>query len=191
MDLPTTGQHGGGLAPKRDSAARRSRLREFQAQLLERMQIAKSGSGARSNQLGVQVGAGRWLLDLREVSEILSVGVVSPVPLTHDWYLGLANVRGNLLSVIDFARFMGQPPTKIDKECRIIAFSPTLSFNSGLLVSRVMGLRNLAEMAPQPGAAVDGQAWRAGAFLDGDSQAWAGLSLTQMVQDDRFLHVGI
>ncbi len=93
-----------------DSAARRTRLREFQSQLLDRMQAARAGSDARISQLGVVMGGQRWLLDLTEASEILPVGAISPVPLTHDWYLGLTNLRGNLLSVIDFSRFWGWPP---------------------------------------------------------------------------------
>lgn len=177
---------------KPDTVGRRKRLREFQAQLVERMQAARSGMDTRSNQLGVMIGQNRWLLSLQEAGEIVSVGTITQVPLTHDWFLGLTNIRGNLISVIDFARFQGQTPTPLDKDSRIVAFAPALSFNSGLLVSRVMGLRNVAEMTLHSDApALDGGSWMAQRYVDNESQVWTELNLSLVVQDPQFLHVGL
>ena len=177
---------------KPDTVGRRKRLREFQAQLVERMQAARSGMDTRSNQLGVMIGQNRWLLSLQEAGEIVSVGTITQVPLTHDWFLGLTNSRGNLISVIDFARFQGQAPTPLDKDSRIVAFAPALSFNSGLLVSRVMGLRNVAEMTLHSDApALDGGSWMAQRYVDNESQVWTELNLSLVVQDPQFLHVGL
>ncbi len=174
-----------------DSAARRMRLREFQSQLLARMQAARSGADTRISQLGVIIGGQRCLLDLTEASEIVSVGSITPVPLTHDWYLGLANIRGNLISVIDFARFQGMNQTPINNEARIIAFAPGLSFNSGLLVSKVVGLRNVAEMELRANTASDTQVWSSHCYRDKEEQTWTVLDLSLVVQDNRFLHVGL
>jgi twitching motility protein PilI len=172
-----------------DADSRRSRLREFQTHLLERMQAARSGTEAQENQLGLLIGQTRWLLNLQEAGEIVAVEQISRVPLTHDWYLGLSNVRGALISVIDFARFQGHGVTQIDKECRIVAFAPAFSFNSGLLVSRVLGLRNVAQMTLQAADALD----QAGArrYLDSDAQVWTELSMAQILHDPRFLQVGL
>jgi twitching motility protein PilI len=166
-------------------------LREFQTQLVERMQAASSGSQVQTSQLGVMIGQTRWLLNLQEAGEIVAVGTITKVPLTQEWFLGLTNIRGNLISVIDLAHFRGQPPASIDKESRIVAFSPSLSFNSGLLVSRVMGLRNISEMESQPGAEVGDAPWSAQRYLDRDSQIWTELKLSLIVQDPQFLHVGL
>lgn len=174
-----------------DPAARRMRLREFQTQLVERMQAASSGAVAQASQLAVMVGQTRWLLNLQDAGEIVPVGAITKVPLTKDWFLGMANVRGNLISVIDLARFCGMPATPIDKDSRIVAFSPALSFNSGLLVSRVMGLRNAADMQPDPVAEPDAASWAAQRYVDRESQAWTALDLSLIVQDQQFLHVGI
>jgi twitching motility protein PilI len=173
-----------------DPAARRTRLREFQTQLVERMQAATSGAVAQASQLAMMVGQTRWLLNLHEAGEIVPVGAITKVPLTRDWFLGMVNVRGNLISVIDLARFCGMPPTPIDKDSRIIAFSPALSFNSGLLVSRIMGLRNAADMQLEP-AEADAAPWAAQRYVDRESQVWNELNLSLIVQDQQFLHVGI
>lgn len=174
-----------------DIGARRTRLREFQAQLVERMHAATIGTAAQANQLGVMIGQSRWLLNLQEAGEIVSIGTITKVPLTQDWYLGLTNVRGNLTSVVDLARFRGHAPTPINKESRIVAFAPNLSFNGGLLVSRVMGLRNLSDMEEQFDAQASNVPWAARHYVDRDSQVWTELKLSLIVQDPQFLHIGI
>lgn len=183
----------GAASKEGEGGTRRSRLREFQAQLVERMQAASSGTQAQASKLGVMIGDTRWLLNLQEAGEIVSVGAVTPVPLTRDWYLGLINVRGNLVSVIDLARFRGMSATPIEKDSRVIAFAPSLSFNCGLLVSRVMGLRNVAdmEMQPQPQLSAGDSPWIAQRYLDRDSQVWNELNLSLIVQDPQFLQIGV
>ena len=167
------------------------RLQQFQAQLVERMQAARSGVETRVNKLGVLIGQNRWLLDLQEAGEIVSVGAITKVPLTKDWFLGLSNIRGNLISVVDFAHFQGFAPTVIDQETRIVAFAPGLTFNSGLLVSRVLGLRNVAEMELKTSAKTGAASWSRQGYLDKESQVWTELDLSLVVQDPQFLHVGL
>lgn len=174
-----------------DNIARRTRLREFQVQLVERMQAARSGTGAQLNQLGILIGNRRCLLNLQEAGEIMSVGAITQVPLTQDWFLGLTNVRGSLVSVIDLARFQGQGSTPIDRESRIVAFSPSLSFNCGLLVSKVLGLRNVSEMQIKPDESASATPWLAQQYVDRESQLWTELNLSLIVQDPQFLHVGL
>jgi twitching motility protein PilI len=168
------------LAPARlDPAGRRSRLRDYQTQLIERMQAARSGGAARAHQLGVTVGTGRYLLDLSEAGEIVAPPPLAKVPLTLPWYLGLANVRGNLLGVIDLARYLGAGDAVSGPDARLVTFAPRLGFNCALLVSRVHGLRRAADMTAT------------GARLrDADANEWTPLSLATLVQDERFVHIG-
>jgi twitching motility protein PilI len=162
-----------------DGAGRRTRLRQYQVQLLERMQAARSNAGARVNQLGVQMGSERFLLDLTQVGEIVPVPSITVVPLTQPWYLGLANVRGNLISVIDLARYQLGTETAIGSDSRIITFANNLGFNCGLLVSRVYGLRHAAGMETA------GERLR-----DAEAIEWTPLDLAALVSETRFLHVG-
>lgn len=174
---------------KPDTLARRTRLREFQSQLLERMQAARTGTATTTNQLGVMIGQQRWLLDLKEAGEIVSVGAVAEVPLTQPWFLGLTNIRGNLVSVIDFSCFQGHAPLAFEKDSRIVAFGPGLSFNAGLLVSRVMGLRNVEEMTMQE--TTPDSPWATAVYVDKDAQVWMQLSLPLIMQEPRFLQIGL
>lgn len=177
--------------PASSAGARRTRLREFQTQLVERMQAVRSGAEAQASMLGLLIGQTRWLLDLPEAGEIVAVGDITAVPLTKDWYLGLTNIRGNLTGVVDLARFRGMAPTAIDKESRIVAFSPSLAFNCGLLVSRVLGLRKTTEMDVQAGSGDAETPWSANRYIDRDAQVWHELKLSEIVKDPQFLHVGL
>ncbi|MFC7289495.1 chemotaxis protein CheW [Herminiimonas glaciei] len=191
MSQPTSDFQTDIASPKSDITARRTRLREFQAQLVERMQTARSGADTRVNQLGVLIGEQRWLLNLQTAGEIVAVGTITPVPLTQPWFLGLSNIRGNLISVIDFARFQGLPATNIEKDSRIVAFGPALAFNSGLLVSRVLGLRNVAEMQVHADDADAAAPWASKRYLDQESQVWTELDLSSVIQNPQFLQVGL
>ena len=169
---------------------RRERLRDFQSQLLERMQIARTGDVISSNQLGVMIGQTRYLLSLREAGEIVSVGQISQVPLTRDWYLGLLNLRGNLIGVVDMQSFQGQSNVELNSDCRIVAFSSSLAFNAGLLVSKVLGLRNVAEMTAQASSSDNQSMWLRRSYVDNNNQIWHELSLANLIQDGDFLHIG-
>lgn len=171
--------------PADQGERRRTRLREFQSQLVERMQAARAGGQAHASQLGIQIGAQRWLVSLQQAGEIVPVPVITPVPLTQDWFLGVANIRGNLVTVVDLASFHGHAGTPLDKDCRILAFSPSLSFNAGLLASRVLGLRNMAQMqaAGEEGSSM--------LYVDAEGQSWQQLDLAALTRDPRFLHIGI
>lgn len=173
-----------------DRAARRARMRDFQTHLVDRMHAARSGDDAHVNQLAVVIGGSRFLLDLTQAGEITTIGAITRVPLTADWFLGLSNLRGNLIGIIDLARFQGMEATVIDKDSRIVAFAPALGFNCGLLVSRVLGLRNIAGMTlKNPAADADNPPWLARHHVDFEAQDWTGLDLSLITQDSRFLHV--
>jgi twitching motility protein PilI len=169
-------------AGRRDPAARRTRLRLYQEQLLERMQAAKNGAGASVAQLGLAIGGVRYLVDLAEVGEIVAPVPVTPVPLTRPWYLGLANVRGSLLGVIDLARYLDDGHVAAaavpGSTPRLLAFAPALGLNCALLASAVYGLRHAGTMTR------DGDALR-----DLEGNTWMPLSLAALVREERFLHI--
>jgi twitching motility protein PilI len=143
------------------------------------MQAARANSGASVNQLGVLIGGARYLLDLTQAGEIVPLAALTEVPLTQPWYLGLSNIRGNLVGVIDLARYLGLGETAAGPDSRIVTFAGGLGFNCGLLVSRVYGLRHAGAMTA------------AGDYLrDPDGNDWTALDLATLVAEERFLHVG-
>lgn len=165
------------LAPQ---ANRRTRLRDYQAQLLERMQAAQSGAFHAPHQLGVAIGGERYLLELTEAGEIVQPTLLAGVPLTQPWYLGLANVRGSLLGVIDLARYFDAGASAAGPDARLVSLAPRLGFNCALLVTRVYGLRRASAMEDVGGH-----------LRDAEGHAWTPLSLAALVREERFLHVSL
>jgi twitching motility protein PilI len=188
-------------------AERRSRLRQYQVQLLERVQAAKNGAAVSVRELGVLLGGHACLLDLTQIGEIAMPQALAPVPLTRDWYLGLANIRGNLTGVIDLARYQAlAPPVGAVSvsgvanvadvanvgERRLVTLAPHLGFNCALLAERVLGLRKKAD-APGDDGGINGgpqPGWCSRHFQDADGQRWIMLDLAQLVREARFLQVG-
>ena len=176
--------------PVPDGAERRSRLRQYQVQLMERMQAARSGTAAAGKELGLMLGRERCLVDLTQVGEIVTAPAVSAVPLAQDWYLGLANIRGNLTGIVDLARYRGTPSGAVGADSRAVTFAAGLGFNCALLATRVLGLRDLASMTAEeddPTAAV----WARRRYSDAESQRWTRIDLALLVREARFLQVGL
>ena len=173
-----------------DGGERRSRLRQYQVQLLERMQAARHGAPAASKELGVVIGQQGCLLDLTQVGEIVPARNITRVPLTEDWYLGLANIRGNLIGIIDLARYQGGPPAGAGADSRIVTFAAGLGFNCALLVTRVLGLRDLAGMEQEAQAGATAP-WALQLFRDRQGDSWTRIDLARLVGDPRFLQVAL
>jgi twitching motility protein PilI len=168
--------------------ARRTGLREFQIAVAERLRTASSRT-ALASKLGFQVGPDNWFVSLQQVSEVIPVPQSVPVPLTHSWFRGVANIRGNLYSMIDFSAFQGGDPISSGMERRVILINERLVGGSGLLVSRMLGLRNPEQfnVAVKP---ADAPPWVGGAFTDAGGTRWLELDLPALVREQRFLEVG-
>jgi twitching motility protein PilI len=168
--------------------ARRTGLREFQLSVAERIRTAATRA-ALSSRLGFQVGADNWFVALHQVNEVIPVPPMVPVPLTHSWFRGVANVRGNLYSMVDFSAFQGGEPIAPGMERRVILVSEKLVGGAGLLVSRMLGLRSPEQFtaAPRPH---DAAPWVGGVFTDAGGSRWLELDLPALVREQRFLEVG-
>ena len=168
--------------------ARRTGLREFQMAVAERIRTASSHA-ALSSKLGFQVGADNWFVALNQVNEVIPVPPAVTVPLTHSWFRGVANIRGNLYSMIDFSAFQGAEAISSGMERRVILISDRLVGGAGLLVSRMLGLRSPEQFtaAPRP---TDAHAWVGGVFTDAGGTRWLELDLPALAREQRFLEVG-
>jgi len=82
---------------------------------------------------------------LRDVKEILNFpSVLTRVPGTRSWLLGVANIRGNLLPVIDLQLYLGGERIVTGKRSRILVIDQS-GIRAGLLVGGVQGLRHFKD----------------------------------------------
>jgi twitching motility protein PilI len=164
-------------------------LRTFQQQLTTRL-ASKTAAQVESSRLGLSCRGERWLIRLGDAGEVITVPTIVSVPHTRAWFLGVANIRGNLFSVVDFAGFLGAEPPPASGMARLILFSARAGeINAGIVVQRVLGLRNLSELAPAA-SPENAPAWYAERWMDADGNAWQEIDLARLAHDPAFLQVG-
>lgn len=171
--------------------AKKISLREFQGYLAQRLEGAAQGQTSNSL-LGIRAGNDHWLLDLTDSGEIVSLPGLAAVPLTQPWFCGLANIRGSLYAVSDLARFASGTPTPVNAAARLLLVGARHGSNAALLISQLLGLRNLDAMTAK--AAPAGQApspsWIGGTYTDERNCEWRRLNIRQLLDDPRFMEIG-
>src|SRR5688572_32936330 len=113
--------------------AQRISLRDYQRELAERLRLADSARSA--SKLGLEAGTESWLVDLADAGEVIPVPAITPVPLTRPWFRGMANIRGNLFSVVDFGAFLGAAAVAQGEQSRLLLLGERFRFGSGLLAA--------------------------------------------------------
>lgn len=88
-----------------------------------------------------RIGKVKLACNTRQVKEFLPVPPLTPVPGTKPWILGLANVHGELLTVIDLPWFINGARSKVSMRTRLLAAS-LRGRPIGLMVDEVFGQRH-------------------------------------------------
>ncbi len=86
--------------------ANREALRQLQARLAQQLQQARNEPRSAS-WLAVECAGMGLLVSLPSAGEIFALAPVLPVPHTASWFLGVANLRGQLHGVVDLGAFLG------------------------------------------------------------------------------------
>ncbi|HEX5961544.1 MAG TPA: chemotaxis protein CheW [Rhodanobacteraceae bacterium] len=95
--------------------------------------------------IGFRVGDHHFVSGIDEISEILmSPPPVTSIPSTRPWLLGVANVRGNLIALVDLRQFLFEQRTHVTGRARVLVVKQG-GGNVGLLVDELIGQRNLTD----------------------------------------------
>ncbi|QDH71859.1 purine-binding chemotaxis protein CheW [Lysobacter alkalisoli] len=94
--------------------------------------------------VGYRIGNRRLASGFDEVLEILTLPAVTPVPGAQPWLLGLANVRGNLLPVVDLKQFLEGERTVLHEGQRILLVRQS-GGNVAVLIDELYGQRSFVE----------------------------------------------
>jgi len=140
--------------------------------------------------LGFQVGGIRLVAALGEVSEILQMPRLTKLPGTKDWVMGVANVRGRLLPIIDTHRYLGLTPTLSKHEWRLIVVEDG-EIACGMVIEQSLGMQYFLEDSFEHSAPDDVESVRPfvkGAYRHG-GRVFYVFSLKALVNDDEFLDV--
>jgi len=140
--------------------------------------------------MGFQVGGVRLVAPLEDIGEVISLPRITGVPRVSDWLLGIANVRGRLIPIVDLHVFLAMPPTQPVSRWRVLVVEDG-DLVAGLLVEQLLGMQYFSERASEP-AQLDqfGELGRyvSRTFRQG-GRVFHEARLQSILRDNRFLNV--
>ena len=182
------------MQPAASLKSLRDRPFELLLELERRAKAAATGAreaGAGKAWIGVafRMGGETFLVARDEAREIMGVPApLTRVPGSREWIRGLANVRGQLLPVIDLKQYLGSGATQPGRNTRVIVVNHR-EIPAGLIVDEVLGFRRFNEQdfhGEPPPTIIRCERYLAGSFRRG-TEAWPVFSLKRLVESPAFL----
>lgn len=149
-------------------------------------------AGSEWSGIAFRVGRDCLVSQLGEVIEVLEYPVLSRVPRTRSWVHGLANVRGNLLPVVDLGAWLGGEAIVPGGRTRVLVVDHH-GLYAGLVVDEVFGIRHFRqeEYCASDGAAAGFlQAYLKNGFRRAN-QIWSIFNLHEVVLEPGFLKTAV
>jgi twitching motility protein PilI len=140
--------------------------------------------------LGFQLGGLRTVAELGEVTEILKVPRMTLLPRVKDWVLGVANVRGRLIPVVDVLRLTGTASSAARANRRVIVVEDA-DLLAGLVIEQSLGMLRFPIDSLEPNAADAPELLRpylSGAYRQG-GRLYNVIRLRELIRDDRLMDV--
>lgn len=167
----------------------RDALRDLQSRLAQRLDAARADA-PQASWLAIECGGAGLLLPLAQAGEIFPLGAVAPVPHTQPWFVGVANLRGELHGVVDFAAFLGLPPDAAAREPgRLLALNPAVAPHVALLFGRLAGLRSAAQLVREGDAAPPRPAFAGPRWRDEGGRVWQEIDVAALARHEQFLGI--
>ena len=165
-------------------------LREMQ----DRVRAAVAGApvdkiSAEWTGIAFQIEKEHFVADRGQVREILMLpNTITPVPGAKRWLIGIANLHGHLLPLIDLKMFLGRGRTPLRRITRIIAINHH-DVPAGIIVDEVRGFKRFfeseyVELAPE--TSIRCETYLRGAYDRGES-TWSIFDFYDLLESSAFL----
>lgn len=112
-----------------------ARVRSTAVGLPEQEEITETFSG-----IGFRIGAHYFVSPMSEVTELLRVPAFTRLPNVKSWVLGVSNIRGRLIPIIDLNAFFSYESTDPIRSRRILVIEQNEQ-SDGLVVDGVEGMQ--------------------------------------------------
>lgn len=139
-----------------DRAAAAAPATEDLAELWHRRAVELAEAPDRDYEVGelltlvlLRLGADRYAVPITSVREILRVGCLTPVSTAPAFVLGVINLRGVIVTVLDLRVFFGLEPGPVGDEARII-LAEGGGMVVGILVEQVEEIIDLPALQIKP-----------------------------------------
>lgn len=139
------------------------------------------------------LGGKSYVSDMGQVGEVLTPPTMTAIPGVKSWVLGVSNIRGRLVPIVDLVAFFDMPKPADSRRQRIITVELGDSY-IGILVDQVFGMRHFSVTdfdqttdsvisAEQPTSS-----FVTGVYGDAERQ-WALFDLFKLIFSDSFKNV--
>ncbi len=139
--------------------------------------------------IGFRIGQEQFVADRDQVREVLMLpDTMTRVPGAKRWVLGIANLRGHLLPLVDLKMLLGSGRTTLRRTTRVISVNHR-EIPAGLVVDEVYGFRRFtdSEFTDQtPDTAVRCDRYLHGVYRRG-SENWPVFGLYDLIESGSFL----
>jgi len=142
--------------------------------------------------VGFRIGDNRLIAAMDEVKEILDLPECTAVPGVKSWVVGVANVRGSLLPVLDMKGFLLGEDIEQRHKGRVIVIDYK-GFDTGLVVEEIYGMRHFRakdETREVPGINDRVMPYVKKAYKQ-ESECWPVFSFIEMSRDERFAKASV
>ncbi|WP_047858238.1 chemotaxis protein CheW [Archangium gephyra] len=98
-----------------------------------------------------RVGELRLAVPSENVLEVIRTGLLTPLPRTPSFLLGVTGHRGEVLPVMDLLRFLGKGEARVGGRTRLF-IGTSGNYRVGVVADAVLGLRRIpvADILPPP-----------------------------------------
>jgi twitching motility protein PilI len=167
---------------------------ELLAEMEQRARSAHAGQGSGSMPsewvgVGFRIGEEQFVATRDQVREVLMLpDSMTRVPGATRWMLGIANLRGHLLPLVDLKLMLGSGRTTLRRSTRVISVNHR-EVPAGIVVDEVQGFRRFMdhEFANEtPETIVRCDRFLAGTYKRGD-KSWPVFNLFDLVESNVFL----
>lgn len=164
------------------------RSRRSAKSLPSAVKVQPQWSGIGFNLLGQH-----FVAPIGEVSELLELPSFTRLPGVQPWIMGVANVRGRLLPLLDLAAFFGGRLEGQRKRHRVLVLEIDELY-TGLVVDTALGMQHFpADSYAAELEAVDDQLrdYLVGSYAKaaaGDEERWYVFSPARLAEDPRFIN---
>ena len=137
--------------------------------------------------IGFRIGESRLITSMSDVKEILDLPDVTSVPGVKSWVVGIANVRGSLLPIMDMKGFLLNEDLKQRRKGRVIVIDYK-GFATGLVVDEIYGMRHFMEselVDEQPQVHENILPYIDSVYRQ-ESVGWPVFHFSKMIDDERF-----
>jgi twitching motility protein PilI len=136
--------------------------------------------------IGFRLGAERFVTSRADVREVLPIPEqVTRVPGAKPWLRGIANLRGQLLTVVDLKSFLGAGAPAADRQARVLVVA-SREVPTGLIFRRFGSADYREETGP---SVIRCEHYLEGSYRRGQ-ELWPKFSLLKLLEDPLFLTAG-